>query len=257
VSGFFKRLFGSEVSSPVEQQLLKTTLEFEARGRKIADDCFENGLVKGEIVRLAEIEKTIAENLPYRPAAAVHGFLQRMIELENAGEVIHAKEQSGDTVFIHKRHAKEILSGRDRPDPKEPVPPAPRRTATTPVGKAYELYVQSEAEALAKKFHGTLITKTPDGKLHLKFNGAGNILEDVRALAMNANEILVPGCTALCRTEGGKLMIDHCVITAFDSGADEKVRRPSEQDLVLLMTYAVSLVSKNLCDTDDEIRSKR
>lgn len=72
----------------------------EAKGYKIADECFEHGLRKGAYVKLSKILGFI--RLMALSKAVEHGFYKRMNELINGGEITCYNFQNSEQIFVHK-----------------------------------------------------------------------------------------------------------------------------------------------------------
>lgn len=109
---------GSDAAVPASDEdidaFLKrwTTLstKWTALGEVIANDCLENGLREGGIVRYSEIKEYIESRHKYNTSAVEYGFTDRMLEFVKSGEVINLKVEGGDTVFVHKKYADELLN---------------------------------------------------------------------------------------------------------------------------------------------------
>jgi hypothetical protein len=72
----------------------------EAKGYKIADECFEHGLKKGAYVKLSKMLGFIR---PMALSKAVeNGFYKRMNELIQSGEITCYSFKSGEQIFVHK-----------------------------------------------------------------------------------------------------------------------------------------------------------
>jgi hypothetical protein len=76
----------------------------EKLGRDIADDCMVNGLRGGEIVKSEDITRHIHESYDYQPDAVDTGFLTRMAEYAQSGEVIQINVENGNFLFVHRDH---------------------------------------------------------------------------------------------------------------------------------------------------------
>ncbi|EIW7860241.1 hypothetical protein MH171_000134 [Vibrio parahaemolyticus] len=75
------------------------------QGTEIADDCFSNGLMSGEVVKLRDIEQYIHRNYEYMPSAVVNGFMKRMQEYVESGVVINLSIEGEGIVFVHRDHS--------------------------------------------------------------------------------------------------------------------------------------------------------
>lgn len=89
--------------------MMERSSKWESKGGKIAQDCFYNGLLKGEIVRLSEITNTIQQHYSYNANVIEHGFLKKMMSYVDQGTVINISADGEDIVFVHKKYASEIL----------------------------------------------------------------------------------------------------------------------------------------------------
>lgn len=108
---FLKKAFGDQSSGDdVIAKIMELSQKFVLIGRQIADDCVEDGLRKGEVVKLSDIEKFIASNHLYNTAAVINGFHARIQDYITAEEVINLAVEGGDDViFVHKNHVSEFL----------------------------------------------------------------------------------------------------------------------------------------------------
>jgi hypothetical protein len=110
VFDFLKKTFGSQNSGDdIIAMLMEHSQKFVLIGRQIADDCVEEGLRKGEIVKLSEMEKFIASNHLYNTQAVVNGFLTRIQDYIAAEEIINLSVEGGDAIFVHKNHVAAFL----------------------------------------------------------------------------------------------------------------------------------------------------
>lgn len=78
-------------------------------GVTIAKDCYENGLCKGETVRLSEITQFIHQNHSYNCRVVEGGFLDGMKSYLDQGVVVGLNVEGGDMVFVHKDHVDDVL----------------------------------------------------------------------------------------------------------------------------------------------------
>ncbi|WP_066018722.1 hypothetical protein [Endozoicomonas atrinae] len=110
MAGFFSKLFGKK-DEPEEllQGMIDRAKKWEVIGTEIAKDCKNNGLNKGEIVRLSEITAFINKNHSYNSKVVESGFLDQMMIYVKSGEVIHFNTDTKDIVFVHKKHANKVL----------------------------------------------------------------------------------------------------------------------------------------------------
>ena len=107
---FLKRTFGGRSSGDdIIEKMMERSQKFVLIGRQIADDCVEEGLRKGEIAKLSEMEKFIASNHLYNTEAVINGFLTRMQDYLTAEEVINLSVEGGDAIFVHKNHVAAFL----------------------------------------------------------------------------------------------------------------------------------------------------
>ena len=93
------------------QGVVQRSQKWENVGKDIAQDCFDNGLKKGEIVRHSQIQELIQKHHPYQAQVVEHGFLDQMKNFIQCGEVINFSAEGGDIVFVHRNHAKDLLNG--------------------------------------------------------------------------------------------------------------------------------------------------
>lgn len=112
MAGFFKKLFGgSNDANDALKGMIDRSREWQVIGEKIADDCFENGLSKGEIVRLSDITNFIKQNHSYNGNVVENGFLNQMSSYVDQGFVVNFNVEDGDIVFVHKDHVDDVLKG--------------------------------------------------------------------------------------------------------------------------------------------------
>jgi hypothetical protein len=105
MSNFMKKMFGIQTADDrmFRELLAKTALRAE-RGAEIANDCLENGLRKGEIVKFSDISRFIAAHYEFDKVPIETIFLTRMKEIEETEEVVHFNmENNGDFIFVHRR----------------------------------------------------------------------------------------------------------------------------------------------------------
>lgn len=110
-----KKLFGVRASEDknvefVLEHINRMGQKYGAIGGAIADDCLANGLRRGEIVKLSDIERFIAQNHPNIATPVGTGFMERMLQYTRSGEVLNINAEGGDMVFVHKDHVKQFLS---------------------------------------------------------------------------------------------------------------------------------------------------
>jgi len=92
--------------------MMERASKWESKGSQIAQDCLYNGLLKGEIVRLSEINNVIRQRYSYKTNVVEYGFINKMMSYVDQGSVININAEGGDIVFVHKNYAREIL-GKD------------------------------------------------------------------------------------------------------------------------------------------------
>jgi len=110
-------VLGSENDEPASHQEIDAIVErwtrlsdkWTALGEGIANDCLENGLREGGIVRYSEIKEYIESRHKYNTSAVQHGFTSRMLQFVKSGEVIHLNAEGGDIVFVHEKYADDVL----------------------------------------------------------------------------------------------------------------------------------------------------
>lgn len=96
------------ISSVLNEELEKTK-EWQEIGVEIAKDCYSNGLVKGEIVKLDDIKKFINQNHSYNKQVIENGFLKQMSSYVDEGLLISTQAEDADIVFIHIDHASNYI----------------------------------------------------------------------------------------------------------------------------------------------------
>ena len=112
MAGFFKKLFGGgNDAEDMLQGMLERSEKWQVMGAEIAQDCYQDGLSQGEIVRLSDLANFTKKNHPYNGNAVENGFLNQMMSYIDKGAVVNINEEGGDTVFIHKGHVNEVLKG--------------------------------------------------------------------------------------------------------------------------------------------------
>lgn len=102
----FDYLKKSFTKGSTEDEILSSIERISTRnvsdGAKLADDCLVNGLRKGEIVKLCEMDVFIESQGFFSVEAAKYGFHQRMCELVDSGEIVTLSVEGGDAVFVHR-----------------------------------------------------------------------------------------------------------------------------------------------------------
>ena len=73
-----------------------------AEGRKLADQCLENGIRKNETVVLSTIRKSIFAHFPATAGAVENGFLERMLEFVNTGEIVAVRGGQNDLIWMRQ-----------------------------------------------------------------------------------------------------------------------------------------------------------
>lgn len=109
--GILKWLFGIK-NDPAEnmmQGMAARASKWEVIGADLAKDCYQNGLAKGEIIRLSEMTSLISENYTYNTNIVQSGFLSQMDLYLHQGSIVNVNDEHGDIVFVHKDFAGEIL----------------------------------------------------------------------------------------------------------------------------------------------------
>ena len=114
---FLKKLFfgsdqddSDEIINKMANRMIDNMVKFEHQGSCLADDCVANGLQQGKPVFHSQIERFISEDDSYNSRAINSGFMKRMIEYMDAGEVKGLSVEDGDMVFIHKTHLKQFMA---------------------------------------------------------------------------------------------------------------------------------------------------
>jgi hypothetical protein len=121
------------------------------------------------------------------------------------------------------------------------------------VVKAFELYVDHEAQLVGERHAGSLLALDSKGEVQLQAAG-GDLWEAIRKVAVEAAEVLIPGGRAVCEGEGGKLMVLHSIASTLIAAADEKQRRLGIDDLKLLCKSAAYRVAEQLARDVKEMR---
>ena len=112
MTGFLKKLFGgSNDTEDMLQGMMERSEKWQVMGAEIAQDCYQNGLMQGEIVRLSDITNFIKQNHSYNGNVVENGFLNQMMSYIDEGVVVNINVESGDTVFVHKDHVNDVLKG--------------------------------------------------------------------------------------------------------------------------------------------------
>ncbi|MFO7905616.1 MAG: hypothetical protein R6U98_23350 [Pirellulaceae bacterium] len=71
-----------------------------SEGRKLADQCIENGIRKNEIVVLSTVRKSIYAHFPATAGAVESGFLDRMLEFVNTREIVAVRGRENDLIWM-------------------------------------------------------------------------------------------------------------------------------------------------------------
>ena len=99
--------FLDEGGNLLNSEFFKLSKEIHSKdisaGEDIADECYVNGLLKGEFVKHSDIEYMINSNAP-QPAQTLNGFYKRMKEYVESGKVISIPFENEEVVFVHKNH---------------------------------------------------------------------------------------------------------------------------------------------------------
>lgn len=108
--GFFKSLLGGgSGAEKIMQDMLDRSQKWQVLGAEIADECLKSGLRKGEIVKLSDITTFIKQSYTYNGNVVENGFLNKMSEYIDSGEVLSISAETGDIVFIHKNHVNDLI----------------------------------------------------------------------------------------------------------------------------------------------------
>lgn len=99
-------------SHNVFQGLLDRSQKWQVIGSEIAKDCYKNGLLQGEIVRLSEIISFIKKNHYYNSNVVENGFLNEMKSYTESGMVLNFCIENDDIVFVHKDHVDTLLKSQ-------------------------------------------------------------------------------------------------------------------------------------------------
>jgi hypothetical protein len=112
MAGFLKKLFrgGNDAEDKLEG-VMERSKKWQVMGAEIAQDCYQNGLLQGEIVRLSDITNFIQQNHSYNGNIVENGFLNQMKLYIEHGVVVNINVEGGDTVFVHKDHVNDVLKG--------------------------------------------------------------------------------------------------------------------------------------------------
>ncbi|WBA17018.1 hypothetical protein [Salinivibrio kushneri] len=112
MAGFFKKLFGGDNDAEdILQGMMDRSEKWQVMGAEIAQDCYQNGLLQGEIVRLSDIVNFIKKNHSYNGNIVENGFLNQMKSYLDQGVVASINAEGGDIVFVHQDHIKDVLKG--------------------------------------------------------------------------------------------------------------------------------------------------
>jgi hypothetical protein len=112
MAGFLKKLFGGgNDAEDMLQGMMERSEKWQVIGAEIAQDCFQNGLTQGEIVRLSNITNIIKQNHSYNANVVEYGFINKMTSYIDQGVVLIIDVEGGDTVFVHKNHVNDALTG--------------------------------------------------------------------------------------------------------------------------------------------------
>jgi len=107
---FIKRLFGKDDSlEEVMSIIKKTDSKWFTIGEDIAEDCFNNGLIKGKPVYLNQTIKQIHDHYNFNANVIENGFLSKMEQYIDSGVVINLSVQGVESMFIHKDYAQEVI----------------------------------------------------------------------------------------------------------------------------------------------------
>ena len=109
MAGFFRKLFGGGAEDDLLRGMIERSEKWRLMGVGIAQDCYENGLCKGEIVRLSEITQFIEQNHSYNGKAVEGGFLDGMKSYFDKDLVVSFNVEGGDIVFVHKDHVNDVI----------------------------------------------------------------------------------------------------------------------------------------------------
>lgn len=88
----------------------------EAEGAEFAEECMEEVLRKGNVLRLSRVDAMFQEKYSYDPTSRSTGFMKRMIEFIDSGDVVNLSLDDGDTVFVHKDDLDDVLSRFSAPE---------------------------------------------------------------------------------------------------------------------------------------------
>lgn len=109
MAGFFKKLFGGGAEDDLLRGMIERSEKWRLMGVSIAQDCYENGLCKGEIVRLSEITNFIEQNHSCNGKAVEGGFLDGMKSYLDKELVVSFNVEGGDIVFVHNDHVNDVI----------------------------------------------------------------------------------------------------------------------------------------------------
>lgn len=115
MAGFFKKLFGGRNdAADMLQEMMELDEKWQIKGAEIAQDCYQNGLLQGEIVRLSDITNFIKQNHSYNGNVVENGFLNQMMSYNDQGVVVFMEIEGGDMAFIHKDHVSDVIESIKR-----------------------------------------------------------------------------------------------------------------------------------------------
>ena len=112
--GFLKKLFGKGEIDNILNTIGEDADRSYAKGIRIAEGCYENGLMKGEIVKLSELNQFISRNYAYNSRIVQGGFLAGMKSYVDQGVVVSLNMEGGDIVFVHEDHVNDFLGCGER-----------------------------------------------------------------------------------------------------------------------------------------------
>ena len=112
--GLCKSCMAEEASEShnIGQGLLDRSQKWQVIGSEIAKDCYKNGLLQGEIVRLSEIISFIKQHHSYNSNVVENGFLNEMKSYTESGIVLNFCIENDDIVFVHKDHVDTLLESQ-------------------------------------------------------------------------------------------------------------------------------------------------
>jgi hypothetical protein len=87
-----------------------------SEGRKLADQCMENGIRKNETVVLSTVRKSIYAHFPATAGAVENGFLDRMLEFVNTREIVAVRGRENDLIWMRTSNNASVTTEINGPE---------------------------------------------------------------------------------------------------------------------------------------------